>query len=253
MEPVRFRYFIQLSFEGTSFHGWQIQPNANSVQETLNTSLTTMLREEVYTVGAGRTDTGVHAKEMFAHFEVSREIQSLEQLTYRMNKFLPTTIAIQKIFLVGPNDHARFSAVKRGYRYYIDTQKNPFQIDKSWYFSKKLDLQLMNKAANLLLAIEDFKAFAKAGHQSKTTLCHVEHAQWEEIGGQLVFTIQADRFLRNMVRAIVGTLVEVGLGKMNFEEFKKIISEGERSDAGVSAPACGLYLDLVEYPEGIVK
>lgn len=253
MVPVKFRYFIKLSFEGTSFHGWQIQPNATSVQETLNTSLSTILREPVYTVGAGRTDTGVHANVMFAHFEVEREVDSTQQLVYRLNKILPNTIAVQKIFSVRPIDHARFSAIKRGYKYYIDTQKNPFQIHRSWYFSKKLDISLMNKAADLLLGIEDFKAFAKSGHQSKTTICKLEFAQWEEKANQLIFTIKADRFLRNMVRAIVGTLVEVGLGKIDLKEFEKIITEGGRSDAGVSAPACGLYLDLVEYPEGIVK
>lgn len=243
------RYFLHCSFDGTSFHGWQIQPNASSVQETLNVALSTLLREEVYTVGAGRTDTGVHASHMVAHFELAKPMEDPAHWVYKLNKFLPDSIAVQKIFPVGPDDHARFSAVKRGYVYRMIRAKNPFEVDRAWQYSGPLDLEAMNKAAALLLQVEDFASFAKAGHQSATTLCNVTRAEWIANGDLWEFHIEADRFLRNMVRAVVGTLVEVGQGKTSLSEMEEIIQSGKRSQAGTSAPGCGLYLNKIEYPE----
>jgi len=248
MNSKAYRYFLHCSYDGTPYHGWQIQPNANSVQETLNTALSILLREEVYSIGAGRTDTGVHARHMVVHFEVDQVLKDCERWVYKLNKYLPDSIAIQRIFSVSKEFHARFSATKRCYVYSIDRHKDPFSVNKAWLYRGPLDIEKMNKAASALLQVKDFASFAKAGHQSKTTLCSVTRAEWKREGNQWNFYIEADRFLRNMVRAIVGTTVEIGQGKITLAEWENIILSGARSEAGVSAPACGLYLNKIEYP-----
>lgn len=244
------RYFIQLSYNGTNYCGWQIQPNGPSIQEELNTALSTLLRAEISVVGAGRTDTGVHAKQMFAHFNVDQPIDTTD-LAFRLNRFLPAAIGIQNIFAVADDAHTRFSATSRSYQYFVTPQKDPFLTEWAWQLERTLNIEAMNHCAKLLLGEQDFSAFSKAHTQTKTNMCHVTKAYWEEQESLLIFHISANRFLRNMVRAIVGTLVEVGLNKMDAEAFSKVIAQKSRSKAGSSAPAKGLYLTHVEYPNSI--
>lgn len=244
------RYFIQLSYKGTHYCGWQIQPNAPSVQESLNEALTKILRQEIYIVGAGRTDTGVHAKQMFAHFETELELD-LPHLKHRLNRFLKEDVAIQDIFPVADHAHTRFSATSRSYEYRVSQSKNPFLADWSWQLEKPLDLEAMNACAQVLVGEHDFSSFSKSGTQTETNLCHVTEAQWEERDNLLIFHISANRFLRNMVRAVVGTLIDVGQNKLDKAGFMELIARKSRSLAGVSAPAKGLYLTKVEYPKSI--
>ncbi|WP_103866972.1 tRNA pseudouridine(38-40) synthase TruA [Aquimarina sp. I32.4] len=244
------RYFLELSYNGTPYHGWQRQPNAISVQEVLEDSLSTILRNKVTIVGAGRTDTGVHAKQIMAHFDYEFELES-EQLRYKLNSILPPQIAIQNVSRVHENAHARFYAISRSYEYYITTVKDPFRIDKSYYVKKTLDVEAMNKAAKLLLNYTNFKCFSKSKTDVKTYNCNITNAVWEYKEDQLVFKISANRFLRNMVRAIVGTLVEIGEHKLNIEDLVAIIKSENRSQAGYSVPAHGLYLTAVMYPQYI--
>ena len=244
------RYFIQLSYKGTNYHGWQIQPNAISVQEVVEKTLSTVFRETIVVVGAGRTDTGVHASFFALHFEYSKEIQEPENLVYKLNSLLPNDIAIQKIWLVENDMHARFSAVSRTYKYYISTQKNPFKTETSFKYLLPLDIEKMNDAARILAEYEDFTSFSRLHTDVKTNNCKILWAEWNVKNTQIIFTIKADRFLRNMVRAIVGTLLEVGKGKLSLNDFRKIIEAKDRSAAGASAPAKGLFLVDVEYPEG---
>jgi tRNA pseudouridine38-40 synthase len=241
------RYFIQLAYNGANYAGWQIQPNALSVQQTLNEALSTLLRAEAYVVGAGRTDTGVHARQMFAQFEVEHEIDT-ENLVFRLNRFLPNDIAIQAIFPVADDTHARFSAVSRSYEYWVSTQKDPFTTQFTWEITHQLDVVAMNAAAATLIGEKDFGAFARSGTQTKTNICNVTEAYWEERGKLLVFHISANRFLRNMVRAVVGTLIEVGKNKCSIARFEEIVKSKDRRLAGESAPAHGLYLTRVDYP-----
>lgn len=247
-----YRYFTQLSFKGTHYHGWQIQPNAVSVQETVEKALSTILREEISVVGAGRTDTGVHASFYVLHFDTSEEIWDSQKLVFRLNSFLPPDIAIQKIWSVPKDAHARFSAVSRTYHYYITTVKNPFQTEIAFYYHGKLDVTKMNEAADILFEYSDFTSFSRLHTDVKTNLCKIFQAGWEMEGEMLVFKIKADRFLRNMVRAIVGTLLEVGKGKLTLEDFRKIIEKKDRKSAGTSAPAQGLFLVDVEYPADMI-
>ncbi len=244
------RYFIQLSYNGTHFCGWQIQPDSPSVQEELNKALSTLLRQEILVVGAGRTDTGVHAKQMFAHFESTIDID-VEDLAFRLNRLLVPDIAIQNITTVDADAHARFSATSRSYQYFVSAKKDPFLVDWSWQIERKLNLEAMNNCAKALLGEQDFSCFSKSKTQTKTNLCTVETAFWEEKEGLLIFNITANRFLRNMVRAIVGTLVDVGLNKLDYNGFVSIIEQKNRENAGLSAPAKGLYLTQVKYPETI--
>ncbi|MEW2921364.1 tRNA pseudouridine(38-40) synthase TruA [Muricauda sp. ANG21] len=244
------RYFIQFSYFGKAYHGWQNQPNALTVQEVLEKALSTLLRQKVEVVGAGRTDTGVHAKEMFAHFDFN-EIEDLEELVYRLNAFLPEDIAVQQICRMSQEAHARFDAQERTYEYWVVQEKNPFYADSAHFVKYPLDLKAMNQAASLLLEHSDFECFSKSNTDVKTYICDVRHAKWEEKEDRLVFTITADRFLRNMVRAVVGTLLDVGVGKMAPEEIHTIIASKNRSEAGVSVPAKGLYLTKVLYPKEI--
>jgi tRNA pseudouridine38-40 synthase len=242
---------VQLSYFGKSFHGWQIQPNAISVQETLNQVFSTLLNTDIYFVGAGRTDTGVHAKEMWAHFEYGGELE--ENLVNRANRFLKEDIAIYHIVAVDERAHTRFDAISREYEYHIALRKNPFESDFSWYLHKRPDVESMMKATEVLFQFHDFTSFSRSNTQTKTNLCKIMKAQWEEKDHKLIFTIKADRFLRNMVRAIVGTLVQIGQGKRSVESFSEIIEAKDRTLAGESAPAKGLFLTKVEYPKNILN
>jgi len=243
------RYFLQCSYKGTNYHGWQIQPNAISVQEVFEDALSKILREKIAVVGAGRTDTGVHASFFILHFDVNSRINENLDLVYKLNSFLPSDIAVQKIWPVNKELHARFSAVSRTYKYYISTEKNPFNTEYSYKYVKPLDVEQMNKATRLLLNYEDFTSFSRLHTDVKTNNCKILQAEWMMEKKQLIFTIQADRFLRNMVRAIVGTLLEVGKGKLNIHQFREIIEKKDRGAAGASAPAQGLFLVDIEYPE----
>lgn len=246
-----FRYFVELSFDGTSFVGWQVQPKGRTVQGELIKALSTFFREEVYVVGAGRTDAGVHASHMVAHFDISYEIESPSDVIYKLNRFLSRDISISKVHRVKPDSHSRFDAVERSYVYRIARTKDPFTVGFVWHFERPLDLQRMNEAASKLLEYSDFASFCKADADVKTTLCDVRSAYWEQVGHEWVFHISADRFLRNMVRAIVGTLVAVGEKKLSVAEFIEIIESKDRTKAGSSAPAEGLYLSEVSYSEDI--
>ncbi|MDD5507265.1 MAG: tRNA pseudouridine(38-40) synthase TruA [Bacteroidales bacterium] len=252
MEPIPHRYFIQLSFNGKNYHGWQIQKNAPSVQAILEKALSVMFNDEVQLVGCGRTDAGVHARMFYAHFD--HDPLTLEQrvrLMYKLNGYLPEDIAVRNIFLVRSNAHTRFDATSRTYRYQISKSKNPFLVGFAHFFFGSLDVELMNTGASVLLEYKDFTSFSKSHTQVKTNHCNIMDARWEEEGDLLVFTITADRFLRNMVRAIVGTLLELGQHKITLGEFHWIIESRNRSEAGMSVPAHGLYLVDVSYPEDI--
>lgn len=244
------RYFVKLAYQGTKFHGWQRQPNGISVQQTIEEAISLILRSPVTLTGAGRTDAGVHALEYYAHFDIKKEIssQELKKLVFKLNSFLNEDIAIFDIFMVTPRTHARFSAVSRTYKYYISTVKNPFRHEFSHFLFGNIDLDLMNQGVALLKEVSDFTSFSKVGTDTKTNICHVISAHWERCDQELVFTITADRFLRNMVRAIVGTLLQLGTGKITMEEMKAIIGSRNRSNAGDSVPACGLFLVKIDYP-----
>jgi len=244
------RYFIQLSYNGSSYHGWQIQPNAVTVQETIQDALSKLLNTNISITGAGRTDTGVHAFQMFAHFDVDETFDT-ENLTFKLNSFLPKDIAIQSIFQVNADAHTRFHAIKRSYDYKISLKKNVFLFDYTHYVHQKLDVDKMNEAANILLEYTNFQCFSKSNTDVKTYNCKIEQAQWKQEGNLLIFTISADRFLRNMVRAIVGTLLNIGLSKIAVSDMHKILASKDRSEAGFSVPSKGLYLTEVLYPDNI--
>lgn len=246
------RYFIQLSYNGTAYHGWQIQENTfRTVQQVLNEMLSRLLNEPISITGCGRTDTGVHASEYFAHFDSTIKDMEINQdkWIFKFNFALPADIAIQKIITVKEKSNARFDAVSRTYQYIINKKKDPFQIDRSCFLYGTLNIEEMNKATKLLFDHIDFSAFAKTNTQNLSNNCNIYKAEWKEENDSLIFTISANRFLRNMVRAIVGTLLNVGKGKISVEEFNEIIESKTRSKAGFSAHACGLYLTKVEYPQ----
>lgn len=245
------RYFLQFSYYGKAYHGWQGQPNAITVQQVLQESLSTLIKQEVVLMGAGRTDTGVHAKQMFAHLDVETPLEE-EAMVYRMNAFLPDDIAVQKLFRVPDNAHARFDAIERTYEYLVVQRKNPFYMDSAHYVRIPLDVGKMNEAAALLLQYEDFECFSKSNTDVRTFLCDIKKAQWTKNEEVLVFTIRANRFLRNMVRAIVGTLLDVGLGKRTLQDVKAVINSKDRSKAGASVPAKGLYLTKISYPNTMI-
>ncbi|MEO8238208.1 MAG: tRNA pseudouridine(38-40) synthase TruA [Flavobacterium sp.] len=240
------RYFIRFAYNGTQYHGWQIQPNASSVQETLNKALSVLLNSTINVMGAGRTDTGVHAKEMYAHFDFETPID-VPNLVHKLNSYLPKDIAIFDIFLVHDDAHCRFDASKRTYEYHINTVKNPFLEELSWYFSQNLDVDLMNESAKILLNHTDFQCFSKVNTDVNTFDCTIFEAYWKNENDKLVFTISANRFLRNMVRAIVGTLINIGLHKISLADFENIIASKSREKAGFSVPAHGLYLTDITY------
>lgn len=245
------RYFIYLSYDGTNYHGWQVQPNANSVQAELMRGLSTLLRQDVEVIGAGRTDTGVNARLMVAHFDTATPLPSPTELTRRLNKLLPKDIAIDRIVAVKPDAHARFSATARTYQYFVSNRKDPFNRHYSYRCPFDLDYEKMNEAAAHLFDYTDFTSFSKLHTDTKTNNCRIMYARWEQTKDGGVFTIKADRFLRNMVRAIVGTLIEVGRGAMTIEEFCKVIEKKDRCAAGSSMPGNALFLTDVEYPEGV--
>ena len=245
------RFFIELAYDGTNYHGWQMQPNAVGVQEVLNKALSTVLRQPIETLGCGRTDTGVHAKEFFAHFD----LESIDHGPWTMdtyirgfNSLLPHDIAIKKIIPVAADAHARFDATLRSYEYHIHFNKDPFKNGYSWLLRDEPDLDLMNQAAKLIMEYIDFSCFSKSNTQVKTNNCKITNAVWERTDGGIVFKISADRFLRNMVRAIVGTLLMVGNKEIAPEAIHNIIQSKNRSNAGTSVPACGLYLTAIKYP-----
>ncbi len=241
------RYFVWLSFDGTAYHGWQIQPNGMSVQEKLQQCLSTLLRQPIEVTGAGRTDAGVHARRLPAHFDIEQLLDP-DQLCYKLNRILPRDISCERVEQVSDDLHARFSAIRRTYHYFIHTRRSPFHRYFSVEMHWDLDFALMNEAAAFLLTQDDFKAFCKADHDAKTTLCQVTRAEWVQTDDSAwYFEIQANRFLRNMVRAVVGTLIDVGRHRLTLDEFKEVVRTGTRSDAGQSMPAHGLFLWDVEY------
>ncbi len=247
------RYFLEIAYKGTNYHGWQSQPNAVTVQETIEKAMSLLLRCPISILGAGRTDAGVHAEQMFAHFDIDFPIEK-ETFLYKMNSFLPLDIAIKNLFEVQPEAHARFDAKQRSYRYQIYLGKNPFYTDKSWQlFSKKLNLDLMNQASSMMLEYSDFKCFSRSNSDVRTYICDLKKAEWKQESQWLMFSITADRFLRNMVRAVVGTLVDIGEEKYSLEDFRRIIESKNRSNAGASAPAQGLFLTEILYPEELFK
>jgi tRNA pseudouridine38-40 synthase len=249
---VKTRYFIFISYKGTSYHGWQVQPNSVTVQKILDNSLSVVLGEEISTTGAGRTDTGVHASLFCAHFESeSPDLAESKNLLFRINRFLPNDISANSIKRVVPDANARYSAISRTYKYYISKIKDPFFDSSSWFLHGSIDIDAMNQACKMLFSHSDFTSFSKLHSGSKTNICKIYQANWTEEDNRLVLTIKADRFLRNMVRAIVGTMVEIGFGKINSEEFEEIILAKDRCRAGRSAPAKGLFLTDIEYPEEI--
>lgn len=254
MESV-FRYFIRLQYNGKNYFGWQIQKNEISVQAMINQALTTILKKETNVVGCGRTDTGVHAKDFFAHFELDDQltISELKTLNQKMNGFLPEDISILSVFAVDAKAHARFDAVSRTYQYIISRRKDPFCQYFAYHFHFNLDIETMNKGAEILQEYIDFTSFSKVKTQVKTNNCKISKAYWKEDGHILTFTITADRFLRNMVRAIVGTLLDLGQGKFTLNDLRRIIESKNRSNAGYSVPAKGLYLTKIVYPESIIS
>ena len=240
------RYFIELSYLGKNYHGWQIQPDANSIQEELNKAISTVLQEEISIVGAGRTDTGVHASQMFAHFDSTTELD--KNTVFKLNSILPKDIVVHQVEKVDDEKHARFDALNRSYEYRIWLGRNPFLLETTWQlFHQKLDVKAMSKAAKILLEYEDFQAFSKVKTEVKTFNCTISKAIWVQEGNQLTFHITANRFLRNMVRAIVGTLVDVGKHKITNQDFREIILSKNRANAGLSVPAKGLFLTEINY------
>ena len=244
------RYFLQISYNGTDYHGWQVQKNAITVQQVLNANLSIILQEKIQAVGAGRTDTGVHAEYFMLHFDVEQAILDFRLFLNKMNKILPKDIAVFNLFKVHQEANTRFDAVSRTYEYRITIKKNPFLNDLAWYYRVSLNVDLMNKAAKILFDYVDFTSFSKTGTQVKTNNCKIYEAQWfESDHNLLIFKIKADRFLRNMVRAITGTLMDVGMEKISLSDFEKIIESKNRSNAGFSVPAHGLFLTDIEYPK----
>lgn len=244
------RYFLKLSYNGKAYHGWQNQPDAISVQEVLEKGLSLLSRQTIEIVGAGRTDAGVHAKQMVAHFDFSDKID-LKDLKYKLNSYLPVDIAVHNIFKVKPEAHARFDALSRTYLYRISTEKDVFNVDQAYYLKSHLDIEKMNQACEILFKHSDFECFSKTNTDVKTFNCKIMEAHWQPVGDELHFTIKADRFLRNMVRAIVGTMINIGMGKLKVDDLNKIIMSKDRSEAGYSVPAHALYLIDIEYPEKI--
>ena len=241
------RYFIELAYNGTPFNGWQIQPDAPTVQQELEEAIAKVLRVKTGVTGCGRTDSGVHASEFFAHFESDLEIDA-EKLTFKLNCMISQEIAIKSIFKVSSELHARFSATARTYHYFINQKKNAFSYQTSWFMHAPLGIDKMNEACKLLIGTQDFTSFSKLHTQTKTNICTVSKAYWSKNNEGLVFTITADRFLHNMVRAIVGTTIEVGKGKKSVAEFENVIASKSRQNAGASVPGHGLFLAKIEYP-----
>lgn len=242
------RYFIKLAYNGTRYHGWQVQDNAHSVQAEINKALSLITGESIETLGCGRTDTGVHAREFYAHFDSTKQDLN-ERIIFKMNKILPADIACYKLWKVSDNAHARFDAIARMYEYIIIREKNPFVQNQSHFLYGPVNVDLMNKACSQLFDYIDFSCFSKSKTQVFTNNCKIMFAAWKQENDNLIFTIKADRFLRNMVRTIVGTMLEVGKEQLSLSQFSEIIESKNRSNAGISVPAAGLFLIKVEYPE----
>jgi len=242
------RFFLRISFKGTGYAGWQIQENAISLQEKLNNALSILLNQPVSSIGCGRTDTGVHARQFYVHFDHDPGIPQPQKIVHQLNSILPHDISIHELISVQNDQHARFDAFERTYEYFITTSKNPFLKEFAMFCHNIPDIDLMNEACTHLLQQGDFTSFSKSNTQVKTNICHVSRAVWENRNGLQVFTITADRFLRGMVRAIVGTLLDVGVGKIPPSRINEIIETKNRSEAGVTVPACGLYLTQIKYP-----
>lgn len=241
------RYFIKLSYQGTAYHGWQVQKNAVSVQQLVNKALSTVLRIPIETLGCGRTDTGVHARQLFAHFDYAQSIDRA-RVVIAMNGLLPHDIAIQDIYEVSDTAHARFDAIARTYQYRICFSKDPFLNNFAWHIYHIPAIEQMNKACEILMTHADFSCFSKSHTQVKTNICKITAARWVMQNDELVFDITADRFLRNMVRAIVGTMLQIGRNELSLDQFVEILESKDRSMAGMSVPAEGLYLCKIEYP-----
>jgi tRNA pseudouridine38-40 synthase len=245
------RYFIKLSFDGTPYCGWQIQQNAHSVQAEIEAALEKMLSEAVQLTGCGRTDTGVHALQFYAHFETEKELDGYTH-SHKLNSLLPQNIAILSLFPVEENTHARFSAHSRSYAYYMHFDRNPFLQNKSYYYYGTMpDIALLNASCHIIRNTTNFKAFSKSRTQVANFECTIKEAFWQYEGKQLVFRVKANRFLRNMVRAMVGTMLEVGTGKIALDQLQEVLKSGNRQNAGTSVPACGLYLVKIDYPENL--
>ncbi|MES3019243.1 MAG: tRNA pseudouridine(38-40) synthase TruA [Bacteroidota bacterium] len=243
------RYFIEIAYNGTAYHGWQIQKNANSVQGVLNKALSTVCREDVETLGCGRTDTGVHARQLFAHFDLRGQTDVMDpRFLLSLNSLMPYDISAKSIVEVKPDSHARFDATSRSYEYHIHFKKDPFKHNLSWLLRDVPDVRLMNQGAEIIKGYSDFSCFSKSNTQTFTNNCKISKAEWVETDNGMIFYISADRFLRNMVRAIVGTLMKIGKKEIEPEEIRAIIESKDRSNAGESVPACGLYLTEVTYP-----
>lgn len=245
------RYFIQLSYNGKSYRGWQIQKNAHTVQKELNAALGLYLRCSMESVGSGRTDAGVHAKQQFCHVDIDHA-PDIEQLIYKVNTILPMDISIDNVFPVHGSAHARFDAISRSYEYYINRMKDPFAIDTSYYFRKHLDVSKMNRACKLILGEHDFASFCKSRTNLDHFICTITEATWKEDNGKCCFYVSANRFLRGMVRALVGTLMEVGTGKIDIPQFQSILNARDRKKAGRSVPAHGLFLAQVSYSDQLL-
>ena len=245
------RYFLIISYCGTKYHGWQRQPNSSSIQETIEDAISLILKQKILLVAAGRTDAGVHAVKMFAHFDakITKEIEF--KLVNLLNSFLDFNISVKKLFKVNKSAHARFDAVSRTYKYKICFHKDPFEHERCLLLKKNINFKQIKKASEILLNHQDFKSFSKTRSDVKNYICNISRADWKLKDDRAIFTITANRFLRNMVRAIVGTLIKVGENKISVEDFNNIISERNRKKAGFSVPACGLYLVNVEYPDNI--
>lgn len=244
------RFFIHLAYHGGNFCGWQTQPGLPTVQQTLEGALSTLLRQPIAVVGCGRTDTGVHASDFYAHFDLNETNASmaLNDLVFKLNNFLPPDIAIFDIFPVADNAHARFDATARTYQYHVSDRRLPFRQGQYCRIFFRPDLDKMNEAARVLMEYDDFTSFAKLHTQVKTNICHLSKAHWDVVGEEWIFTIRSNRFLRNMVRSVTGTLLDVGRGKLSIEGLREVVEKKNRCAAGVSMPACGLFLTKVEYP-----
>ncbi len=241
------RYFVELAYKGTNYHGWQYQKNAKSVQETIEKAFSLILREKISIAGAGRTDSGVHALHYTAHFNINTKIEDTEYLVYKLNSLLDKDIVIYNVFEVEPDKHSRFSPTSRTYKYHINTIKDPFIQETSLYVNYPLDYQKMNEAAQKLFNYKDFTSFSKLHTERRTNNCNIYKAEWIVNNNNAYFIISADRFLRNMVRAIVGSLLEVGKGKSSVVDFCKVIESKDRAKAGYSVPAQGLFLTEIKY------
>lgn len=244
------RYFLDISYKGTSYHGWQFQKNAHTLQAEIENAISRLLGVQTPIMASGRTDAGVHAKQQIAHFDTVESID-VEKLEFRLNRFFARDITINSIVEVKPDAHARFNANERAYEYYINQKKNPFLQEVSYYFSNPLNVELMNEAASKLVGIQDFESFSKVKTEVNNFICNITKAHWQIENDSLVFHVTANRFLRGMVRALVGTLLEVGLEKMTVEDFIKIIEQKDRTAAGRAVPPKGLFLSKVSYPSSV--